>query len=250
MGGENLNFAIPINDAKRLLLDSSTAKLSPLPNEPARAESKTQPHPEQATPIKLPSGPRDYYYEQLFEAGAFFSKGPNGSELRNVDYACFNDDPSWEQFFTLVLRGGSQVLEETAYEKGVKFYTREYQLDGTSYVLSIPPTDPKAYTRASGTLRLSIEPATMRYVEDTTVTTTVGWGETAATDTDHYGPWSGICEKVCRRPLATKHENGRTFAGRLRHARATVRRHNILLQKSSEQLATVRRPDNKLRSGK
>jgi S1-C subfamily serine protease len=198
-GGENLNFAIPINEARRLLEDSST-KLSPLPNEPERAESNTQTHPEQATPVKLPSGPRDYY-QQLFDAGAFFSTGPNGSKLRNVDYACFNDDPAWEQFFTLVLRGGDRILEKTVYNKGVKFFTHEYHFDGTSYVLSIPPTDPKAYTRTSRTLQLSIEPTTMRYVEYTTVTTTVGWGETAATGTDPYGPWGGICEKVAGNAL-------------------------------------------------
>lgn len=41
-GGENLNFAIPVNDAKRLLLNQS-ATLSSLPNEPEEAPpSKTE----------------------------------------------------------------------------------------------------------------------------------------------------------------------------------------------------------------
>jgi hypothetical protein len=41
-GGENLNFAIPINDAKRLLLAESS-KIRDLPNEPEPAEAQTQP---------------------------------------------------------------------------------------------------------------------------------------------------------------------------------------------------------------
>jgi len=39
-GGENLNFAIPINDAKRLLLDKSTT-IRALPNEPEPAQAQT-----------------------------------------------------------------------------------------------------------------------------------------------------------------------------------------------------------------
>jgi S1-C subfamily serine protease len=46
-GGENLNFAIPINDAKRLLLVKST-KLRNLPNEPESIETQTQSHDENA----------------------------------------------------------------------------------------------------------------------------------------------------------------------------------------------------------
>ncbi|MGC1830134.1 MAG: trypsin-like peptidase domain-containing protein [Candidatus Acidiferrales bacterium] len=52
-GGENLNFAIPINDAKRLLLAES-AQVQPLPDEPAPeqvAETSSQtPPPAQPTP--------------------------------------------------------------------------------------------------------------------------------------------------------------------------------------------------------
>jgi hypothetical protein len=87
-------------------------------------------------------------------------------------------------------------VEETVYEKGVKFFTHQYHWDGSSFVLSILPTDPNAYTRTSRILQLAIEPTTMRYIESTTVTTTVGEGETAATGTDRYGPWTGVCEKV------------------------------------------------------
>ena len=44
-GGENLNFAIPINEAKRLLLNQS-AKLQNLPNEVEPEESLTETHDE------------------------------------------------------------------------------------------------------------------------------------------------------------------------------------------------------------
>jgi S1-C subfamily serine protease len=40
-GGENLNFAIPINDAKRLLLAKSS-RIQPLPNEPEPVQAKRQ----------------------------------------------------------------------------------------------------------------------------------------------------------------------------------------------------------------
>lgn len=49
-GGENLNFAIPINDAKRLLINQSV-KLQGLPNEPEPAETSQEAH-EEATPAE------------------------------------------------------------------------------------------------------------------------------------------------------------------------------------------------------
>jgi len=198
-GGENLNFAIPINDAKPLLeVDSS--RLQIFPNEPESTKTKKQTHEEvsPSAPVaqaKTPASPRDYY-EQLFHAGAFFGAASDGSKLRNADYVCFNDDPGWEQFFTLAFRIGGQFAEETVYNKGVNFFARKYYGDGNSYVLSIPPTDPKAYSRTSRALQLSIEPTTMRYIESNTETITVGWGDTAASDTTRYGPWGGVCEKV------------------------------------------------------
>ena len=51
-GGENLNFAIPINDAKRLLLAEST-KTQTLPNEPEPVEAQT---PEAAKALNWISG--------------------------------------------------------------------------------------------------------------------------------------------------------------------------------------------------
>jgi hypothetical protein len=97
-----------------------------------------------------------------------------------------------QQFF----RSGGRVLDETIYEKGVKVNTIEYRWDGSSWYISIPPADPNAYTKTLKILRLAIEPTSMRYVDSTTVTMTVGSGATAATHTDRYGPWGGVCEKV------------------------------------------------------
>jgi len=53
-GGENLNFAIPINDAKRLLLTNSS-RLRNLPDEP---ESVKSANTEPPTPAPLPSIPK------------------------------------------------------------------------------------------------------------------------------------------------------------------------------------------------
>ncbi len=257
-GGENLNFAIPINDAK-LLLQTKSSKIQALPNEPEPKETQTHdgdahPSVSVAAPQTIPSA-RDYY-QQLYHAGGFSNGLPNG--------VCFSDDahsgtfftfvayaydkdyydaqaklPTFEQsqaagfpnvtpeemtqfkimervqgtapYVTFLMKGwlesfppkaqqffhsGGRILEESVYDKGVKTNTLEYLWDGSSWLLSIPPADPNAYTRTSKILRLSIEPNTMRYVDSTTVTITVGNGETAATDTSQYGPWGGVCEKV------------------------------------------------------
>ncbi|MFY9754204.1 MAG: hypothetical protein WAJ92_16300, partial [Candidatus Acidiferrales bacterium] len=100
--------------------------------------------------------------------------------------------PAAQQFF----RSGGRILEENVYDKGVKTNTLEYQWNGSSWFLTIPPLDPKAYSRTSKVLGLSIEPSTMRYADSASVTITVGWGDTAATDTGGYGSWGGVCERV------------------------------------------------------
>ncbi len=87
-GGENLNFAIPINDAKRLLL-AKFSKIQALPNEPEPVHAQT--HGGDAHPTA-----RDYY-EHLYDAGGFFL-----GEHHNVldsDYVCFSDDAQSETFF-------------------------------------------------------------------------------------------------------------------------------------------------------
>jgi S1-C subfamily serine protease len=103
-GGENLNFAIPINDAKRLLLAGST-KLQNLPNEPEPVQAQT--HDGDAR-----SNARDYY-QHLYDAGGFFLAvqrydihgpvfAPDGRRVMNprIGYVCFSDDAHSEIFFT------------------------------------------------------------------------------------------------------------------------------------------------------
>lgn len=266
-GGENLNFAIPINDAKHLLTDGSRM-VSALPNESESTKTEKHTHPEDATPsvpVAAPnSAPSRRYYQQLYDSGAFtpeeFATGRDGSKMSlgrmpNTDYVCFSDDAHSESFFTFkawayderyaeasdklmqrnsdderrkqldiltatqqsapyvnfmpnviltafakdaqqFFRGGGRILDETYYQKGVKNNELQYHYDGSSWFYPIPPSDPKAYTRTSKVLHFSIEPTTMRYIESATVTMTVGWGETAATDTQNYGPYGGVCEKV------------------------------------------------------
>jgi S1-C subfamily serine protease len=259
-GGENLNFAIPINDAKPLI-ESDSAKLHDFPNEldPTKVQKRNRSEDSSSSkPVQVAETPvtaRDYY-QQLFAAGGFSGDLPA--------YVCFGDDSHSTTFFTfrayafdadyynaqaklptfqekmasgsdtvtpaehkqldimearqrtapyitLLMKGwlesfpakaqqffrnGGRILEESVYDKGVKTNTLEYQWNGNSWFLSVPPADPKAYSRTSKVLGLSIEPSTMRYSDSASVTMTVGWGDTAATDTNRYGPWGGICEHV------------------------------------------------------
>jgi hypothetical protein len=97
-GGENLNFAIPINDAKSLLL-AKFSKIQALPNEPEPVHAETH---EGNTPSSVPAptaktNPSAHdYYQQLYDAG-----GLSGS------YVCFSDNSprgtlttTPDQFFT------------------------------------------------------------------------------------------------------------------------------------------------------
>ena len=251
-GGENLNFAIPINDAKHLVLAKSST-LRALPNEPEPV--KVQRHDGDA-----PSD-RDYY-QQLYDAGGFsqeaISTAPDGSKTSHgrvqvEDYACFSDNAFSGTFFTFTadaydenyskawdimaknpssdelskqyslqqaiqqeapyvhffrsldwispkvqefFRRGGRHLEQAVYEKGVKVNTLNYEWDGNLWFVPISPTDPNAYGRKSEVIHLSIEPNTLRYSASTTVTITVGQGDTAATDRNRQGPWTGVCEKI------------------------------------------------------
>lgn len=258
-GAGNLNFAIPVNDAKRLL-ETYSSKIKDFPNEPEPTKSVKRAGAEDAPPSASDAAGNSTsiarsYYQQLFDAGGFSKGVPNA--------VCFSDDPHSGTFFTFVayaydkdyydaqakvqalhpvptdpdiatpemmtqfdimakvqktapyvsflmkvwlesfspnvqqfFRSGGRLLEEDIYDKGVKTNTLEYRWDGSSWFISVSPIDPKAYSRTSKILRMSIEPTTMRYVESTTVTMTVGWGDVAASETNQYGPWAGACEKV------------------------------------------------------
>jgi hypothetical protein len=261
-GGQNLNFAIPINDAKRLLLTKSTT-IQALPNAKTRDEDAS------AVSVAARTNPTDRdYYQQLFDAGGFaeplhitnsdgspVTDGPK-TMLRTADYVCFADNTRSGSFFTFTaygfdenynkaqdelievsdekergkrldvmrviqqgapyidfvptiamnaaplnfqkfFRSGGRTLTETVYQKGVKVGgTLEYHWNGSAWLIPVPPADPNAYTLESKTYSLSIEPTTMRYVEATSITLTVGKGDTAATGTHNYGPWGGVCEKI------------------------------------------------------
>jgi V8-like Glu-specific endopeptidase len=105
-GGENLNFAIPINDAKQLLRITSS-KIQPLPNETESVKTQSQGHGE-AT-----AGARQYY-QQLLEAGAFSAAGKESFKgmIPTQDYACFSDDPHSDTFFTFIAKGYDQEYAE------------------------------------------------------------------------------------------------------------------------------------------
>jgi hypothetical protein len=117
-GGENLNFAIPINDAKRLLLSKSST-LREWPNEHESAKTEKRDHEEHAPstesadytwpmPVGQGSAARSYY-DQDRNAGVFapeeFGTAPDGSKvplgrMRNADYVCFSSNTRSDEFFT------------------------------------------------------------------------------------------------------------------------------------------------------
>jgi hypothetical protein len=87
--GENLNFAIPINDAKSLI--SIGSKVQAFPTE-------TDTHSEAAPPPAASPATVHGYYTQLYDAGGFSQQ----TGVSSV-FACFNDDPSEPWFFTISL---------------------------------------------------------------------------------------------------------------------------------------------------
>ena len=106
-GGENLNFAIPINDAKRLLLAKSS-KIQSLPNETEPVKAQT--HDGNAPPAAGQTTPSDRdYYQRLYDAGGFKSylTAPDGSRVDvhvpRMDYVCFSDDAHSATFFTFIV---------------------------------------------------------------------------------------------------------------------------------------------------
>jgi S1-C subfamily serine protease len=102
--GENLNFAIPINGAKRLLLANSS-KIQALPNETDLVKGQTHDGDAPSSgsgASRQPSTDRDYY-QHLYDAGGFFIPGftrMNGARAASTDYVCFSDDQHSGRFFT------------------------------------------------------------------------------------------------------------------------------------------------------
>lgn len=89
-GGENLNFAIPVNDAKLLLATGSKVQDFPVETEAAKSEAHAEAAP---SPSVNPTAARAYY-KQLYDAGGFF----------NLErFVCFHDDPSLQWFFTFTV---------------------------------------------------------------------------------------------------------------------------------------------------
>jgi S1-C subfamily serine protease len=242
-GGENLNFAIPVNDAKLLLL-SQSARIRDLPNE-------TEPVKAQAEDHEVLSSARDYY-QQLRDAGGFPERG--------LSYACFADGAHSDEFFTFQAfaydenyskaadeamelgdvtkiqkqmeitqaiqtkapyvnfmlnpafkalpsdaqefsRSGGRILFSNLYTKGVKDISTEYRWNENegAWLTGLVPVDPKAAVKTFVTLKLTIEPTTMRYLISMKGMTSTGSGETKATRTEILGPPSGgVCEKIAK----------------------------------------------------
>lgn len=117
--GENLNFAIPVNEAK-VLLRSASSKSKSFPDGHASTEAEQTERDEHSAagasenykwpePVGFGSAARKSY-EQDNEAGLFnqeaFGTAPDGSKLSlgrmpNADYACFSGDARSLEFFTL-----------------------------------------------------------------------------------------------------------------------------------------------------
>ena len=97
-GAGNLNFAIPVNDAKRLL-ETYSSKIKDFPNEPEPTKSVKRAGAEDAPPSASDAAGNSTsiarsYYQQLFDAGGFSKGVPNA--------VCFSDDPHSGTFFTFV----------------------------------------------------------------------------------------------------------------------------------------------------
>jgi Trypsin-like peptidase domain len=217
-GGENLNFAIPINDVKRLLL-TGVSKLQDLPNEiePVKAPDSDD------GPSTSPSGRG--YYKQWYAAGGVDEVPPN-------PYVCFadsNKDLS-DMFFVFkayavendpqarfreslkdpyvdfldsdianllvgsaaqeILRQGGWLMNVQTYSKGVRTDEVLYYWDKS---IQRWETHDRFETRhdITFTIQLVIDPKTLRYVRFMHATSTVRSDNTAILDMD-----SGTCEAI------------------------------------------------------
>ncbi len=106
-GGENLNFAIPINDVKPML-QTGYSKLINFPDEPkikddAKREKDTGKH------YVEHSGTAREYYRQLYDSGAF-------AKLIGKYCVCFNDDNKTREFFVFTAERYNQEYSDAAAE--------------------------------------------------------------------------------------------------------------------------------------
>ncbi len=131
-GGENLNFAIPINDAKRLLQIKSS-KIQALPNETEPIKAQT--HDGDARSQSSPSD-RDYY-RQINDAGGFSFKLADGTPVEGFracceEYVCFSDNVHSGMFFTFIARAYDEVAGN-ALDKNLELLIDSGGVDDLTY---------------------------------------------------------------------------------------------------------------------
>jgi len=98
-GGENLNFAIPINDVKRLIFTDSL-ELHKLPNEPESASEEASSSTAGEAPNAQVNSPAFQSYLELLKSG--------DRTLKDGTYACFDDDPESSNTFMVITADLSQ----------------------------------------------------------------------------------------------------------------------------------------------
>jgi hypothetical protein len=204
-GGENLNFAIPVNDAKLLLSAGSKVRDFPVETSDPLADLGTPATPNAApSPSVRPTAARAYY-KQLYDAGGFVNAGGFARNL--VDFVCFDGDSSSESFFAFGAIAASiqssapyvkvfpmkpefytaypdgRMLEVLFYQKGVMTGSATYNgVKGWENNWVVEESLKSGKIKSS----ISIEPTTMRYIY------------TLSTFEPNVAPLlqSGVCEKI------------------------------------------------------
>jgi hypothetical protein len=110
-GGENLNFAIPVNDAK-LLLSHQSAKLQNLPNESEPKEVPPEESPAPPSAGQALDSPAYRQYQELLKA--------NDLTIRTGIYACFYDNKERAKNFFVI---SANLLNKHAMQALVNNFT-------------------------------------------------------------------------------------------------------------------------------
>lgn len=181
-GGENLNFAIPINAAKRLLARTNE-RPGPFPD--GDIESRNAPT---ASAIRR-SGPTTApeYFQELLNSGGVSS---------DYHYVCFRDtdDPTF-----ILLAPISGQMRVAFYNKGVRVALSDFTWSGRSWEFDdSPPTDSDAHVVPEKSYVLSIENTTLRYNLSLRVTVRIG----EVSDTRAKELEAGVCEWISQRAHA------------------------------------------------